>query len=79
MLRKQLTLNLNCRTMSLPETRKRVLEEAQNEIYTKCKGKGHEAYQSYMKKVYERYTRQRELIPYCGIVIAWLEKQLKIS
>lgn len=32
-----------------------------------------------LKKVYIRYTKQRVLTPYCGIVIAWLEKELGLN
>ena len=35
------------------------------------------AYKALCSKLYRRYTEQKQLEPYCGIVIAWLEKKLK--
>lgn len=73
------TLNLNCQASSLPESRKRVLAEAQKEIYEHCKNKNHEAYIVQLEKIYRKYIEREIITPYCGIVIAWLEKELKIS
>lgn len=72
------TLNLNCHASSLPENRKRVLLRTKIEIQRLCKHKSHEAYLSILDKLYKRYTEQRNLSPYCGITIAWLEKELGI-
>ena len=38
------TLNLNCPALSLPQTRKKVLSEAQKRIVQKCAGKSQDAY-----------------------------------
>ena len=38
------TLNLNCTAISLPQTRKKVLSEAQKRIVQKCAGKSQDAY-----------------------------------
>ncbi len=73
------TLNLNCPASSLPENRKRVLIQTKVEIRKICKNKSHETYLSVLNKLHKRYTEQRCLSPYCGIVIAWLEKELKIN
>lgn len=73
------TLNLNCRTSSLPENRKNVLDQTKKEIRKLCGNKNHEAYLDILKKLYKRYTEKEMLIPYCGIVIAWLEKELGIG
>lgn len=75
----QETLNLNCSASSLPENRKRVLLQMKVEIQKFCKNRSHEVYLSVLHKMYRRYTEQRELSPYCGIVIAWLEKELRIN
>lgn len=72
------TLNLNCKASSLPETRKRVLLQAKAEIIKMCGHKNHMAYLEILNKVYEKYMKERALIPYCGITIAWLEKELGI-
>lgn len=72
------TLNLNCEAVSLPECRKQVLIKEKEGIRKLCKGKSHEAYLSVLKKRYERYVRQEAVSAYCGIVISWLEKELKI-
>lgn len=72
------TLNLNCSASSLPENRKNVLLEAKRRIYDICKGKDHDAYLAILEKIYKGYIEKRQLTPYCGIVISWLEKQLKI-
>ncbi len=72
------TLNLNCKASSLPENRKNVLLQAKREIRKICGNKSHDTYLAFLEKVHQRYVEQRMLTPYCGIVIAWLEKQLGI-
>ena len=72
-------LNLNCEAISLPETRKNVLNVLKNEIVEKCKGKSHDAYIRELERIYDRLVYQRNLTPYCGIIISWLEEKLKIS
>lgn len=73
------TLNLNCRTSSLPENRKNVLCQVKKEIIQLCGNKSHDTYLQILRKIYDRYVVQRMLTPYCGIVISWLEKELGIS
>lgn len=73
------TLNLNCRARSLPENRKEVLTQAKKEIMRLCGKRSHQFYLDVLKRYYKRYTEQKVLTPYCGIVIAWLEKELKIG
>ncbi len=73
------TLNLNCQAVSLPQTRKNVLMAEKNRIARKCKGKSQDAYIHELKRTYEKLVRERNLIPYCGIIISWLEEKLKIS
>lgn len=72
-------LNLNCEAVSLPETRKNVLNVLKNEIAEKCKGKSHDAYIRELERIYDWLVYQRNLTPYCGIIISWLEEKLKIS
>ena len=73
------TLNLNCHARSLPENRKIVLQKAKSQNAKQCqrKGAGNDTYKALCSKLYRRYTEQKQLEPYCGIVIAWLEKKLK--
>lgn len=70
------TLNLNCIASSLPENRKNVLIQVKIEIAKICKNKSHDVYLAVLKRIYKQYTQEGKLVPYCGIVIAWLEKQL---
>lgn len=72
------TLNLNCEAVSLPETRRRVLMEEKNRIMRKCKGKSHDAFIQELERTYKSLGRERNLTPYCGIIISWLESKLKI-
>lgn len=72
------TLNLNCESRSLPKNRKAVLLQVKKEIGILCRNKSRQSYLEVLEKYYKRYTEQGALIPYCGIVIAWLEKELKI-
>lgn len=72
------TLNLNCEAVSLPLTRKNVLTEAKNRIAKKCKGKTQDAYMQELRRTYVSLTHERNLTPYCGIIISWLEEKLKI-
>lgn len=72
------TLNLNCKSRSLPENRKEVLIRVKKEIKKICEGKDHQYFLKVLEKCYKRYTEQKMLIPYCGIVIAWLEEKLEI-
>lgn len=72
------TLNLNCESRSLPENRKAVLLQVKKEIGILCRNKSHRFYLEVLEKYYNRYTEQGALIPYCGIVIAWLEKELNV-
>ena len=73
------TLNLNCEAVSLPETRKRVLMEEKSRIMRKCKGKSQDAFIREIERTYEGLVQKRNLTPYCGIIISWIESKLKIS
>lgn len=73
------TLNLNCEAVSLPETRKRVLMEEKSRIMRKCRGKSQYAFIRELERTYESLVQERNLTPYCGIIISWLESKLKIS
>ena len=73
------TLNLNCHALSLPQTRRRVLAEEQARIMKKCKGKSRDAFMHELKRTYESLVQERNLTPYCGIIISWLENKLNIS
>ena len=72
------TLNLNCQALSLPQTRKNVLSAEQKRIMRKCKGKSQDAFVNELKRTYEKLVKERNLIPYCGIIISWLESKLNI-
>ena len=71
------TLNLNCQVLSLPQTRKKVLSEAQKRIVQKCAGKSQGAYMHELERTYTSLVQERNLTPYCGIIISWLEGKLK--
>lgn len=73
------TLNLNCEAVSLPETRKRVLIEEKSRIMRKCKGKSQDAFIRELERTYNSLVQERNLTPYCGIIISWLESKLRIS
>ena len=73
------TLNLNCQALSLPQTRKNVLMAEKNRIMRKCKGKSQDAFMRELERTYEKLVQERNLIPYCGIIISWLEEKLKTS
>ncbi len=73
------TLNLNCQAVSLPQTRRNVLMAEKNRIMRKCKGKSQEAFIRELERTYESLVQERNLTPYCGIIISWLESKLKIS
>lgn len=73
------TLNLNCQAVSLPQTRKNVLMAEKKRIMDKCKGKSQDAFMRELERTYEKLVQERNLIPYCGIIISWLEHKLKIS
>lgn len=71
------TLNLNCQALSFPQTRKKVLSEAQKRIVQKCAGKSQDAYVHELERTYTSLVQERNLTPYCGIIISWLEGKLK--
>lgn len=73
------TLNLNCQAVSLPQTRKNVLMAEQRRIMQKCRGKSQDAFIRELERTYVSLVQQRNLTPYCGIIISWLESKLKIS
>lgn len=73
------TLNLNCQAVSLPQTRKNVLMAEKKRIMDKCKGKSQDAFMRELERTYEKLVQERNLIPYCGVIISWLENKLKIS
>ena len=73
------TLNLNCQALSLPQTRKNVLMAEKNRIMRKCKGKSQDAFIHELERTYVSLVQERNLTPYCGIIISWLECKLKIS
>ena len=70
------TLNLNCKARSLPQNRKAVLIQAKKEIQKLCGNKSHQFYLEVLERYYKRYAEREMLPPYCGIVIAWLGKEL---
>ena len=72
-------LNLNCQALSLPQTRKNVLMAEKNGIMRKCKGKSQDAFMRELERTYTSLAQERNLTPYCGIIISWLESKLKIS
>ena len=45
----------------------------------KCKGKSQDAFIRELERPYESLVQERNLTPYCGIIISWLESKLKIS
>lgn len=71
------TLNLNCQALSLPQTRRNVLIAEQQRIMQKCRGKSQEAFMRELERTYASLVQQRNLTPYCGIIISWLERKLK--
>lgn len=73
------TLNLNCQALSLPQTRKNVLMAEKNRIMRKCKGKSQDAFMRELERTYASLVQERNLTPYCGIIISWIESKLKIS
>ncbi|MCD8327463.1 MAG: hypothetical protein LUC90_12555 [Lachnospiraceae bacterium] len=73
------TLNLNCEAVSLPQTRREVLASEKKRIMNKCEGRSHEAFMKELERTYASLVKERNLIPYCGIIISWLEDKLKIS
>lgn len=73
------TLNLNCQAVSLPQTRKNVLMAEKRRIMQKCAGKSQEAFLKEIERTYKKLVKERNLTPYCGIIISWLESKLKIS
>ncbi|MCD8221784.1 MAG: hypothetical protein LUD07_06270 [Clostridiales bacterium] len=73
------TLNLNCEAISLPLTRKNVLMAEKNRIMKKCKGKSRDVFMREVQRTYVSLMQERNLMPYCGIIISWLEDKLKIS
>ena len=73
------TLNLNCQALSLPQTRKNVLMAEKNRIMRKCRGKSQDAFMRELERTYVSLVQERNLTPYCGIIISWLESKLKMS
>ena len=73
------TLNLNCQALSLPQTRKNVLTAEKSRIMRKCKGKSQDTFMRELERTYASLVQERNLTPYCGIIISWLESKLKIS
>lgn len=73
------TLNLNFQAISLPQTRKNVLLAEKRRIMEKCKGKSQDAFMRELERTYASLVQERNLTPYCGIIISWLESKLKIS
>lgn len=73
------TLNLNCQALSLPQTRKNVLMAEKNRIMRKCRGKSQDTFMRELERTYASLMQERNLTPYCGIIISWLERKLKIS
>ena len=53
--------------------------EEKSRIMRKCKGKSQNAFIRELERTYESLVQKRNLTPYCGIIISWLETKLKIS
>ena len=45
----------------------------------KCKVQSQDAFIRELERTYESMVQERNLTPYCGIIISWLETKLKIS
>lgn len=69
-------LNLNCISLSLPETRKRVLDVLKRNMAKKGL-KDDLSFQIYCKKQLQHYETQEKKEPYVGILIWWLKKHIK--
>jgi len=53
--------------------------EEKSRIMGKCKGQSQDAFIRELERTYESLVQERNLMPYCGIVISWFETKLKIS
>lgn len=67
-------LNLNCRSIDLKNCRLEALRSMQRKINQRYYGKT--APKEYFRKLLAFYQEQGEKTPYCGILIAWLEKRV---
>ena len=78
-INKDVLETLNCQALSLPQTRKSVLMAEKSRIMRKCKGKSQDVFMRELERTYVGLVQERNLTPYCGIIISWLESKLKIS
>lgn len=70
-------LNLNCKSMLLPECRASALSALQEEVKRNYPGRS--AGIEYFKKLLEKFTRaDSNKTPYVGILIYWLETKCKV-
>ena len=53
--------------------------EEKSRIMRKFEGKSQDAFIRELERTYESLVQERNLMPYCGIVISWFETKLKIS
>lgn len=74
-----ITLNLNCKSDSvlLPDFRKAVLDEIQSEIFNYIE-ETEESFSQVCQIFLDMYNSETDpRTPYCGIIIWWLQEQLK--
>ena len=69
-------LNLNCISLSLPETRKKVLDALKNDMAKKGL-KNNSSFRERCQKQLQYYETQEKKKPYVGILIWWLKKHIR--
>lgn len=70
----QVTLNLNCAAVHLPENRKAALDALKKKIFLDCKDKA--ATKSYFQRLYASLRSKDTLSEYLGILLHYLEKRI---
>lgn len=70
----QVTLNLNCAAVHLPENRKAALDALKKKIFLDCKDKT--ATKSYFQRLYASLRSKDTLSEYLGILLHYLEKRI---
>ncbi len=57
--------------------RMRIMRICHQVCVQKCAGKSQDAYVHELERTYTSLVQERNLTPYCGIIISWLEGKLK--
>lgn len=72
----QLTLNLNCEHVSLPQNRKAALDSLKQKMKRETAGMNNDKFKSYCQKIYRGISTADRKMPFVGILLVYLRDKI---